>query len=112
MAQSAVDQSFTVHRCGSRRAGQPGTRVRFAHWTLSKDHLRFRKCGWAHIARFRARFDPGSQVIRGAKRMNVPRHSTDSTSSKRVYLFGGGKADGTAQMKELLGGKGANLAEM
>ncbi len=31
---------------------------------------------------------------------------------KRVYLFGGKKADGTAQMKNLLGGKGANLAEM
>jgi pyruvate, orthophosphate dikinase len=32
--------------------------------------------------------------------------------SKFVYFFGGGKADGKAQMKELLGGKGANLAEM
>src|SRR5262249_31687640 len=29
-----------------------------------------------------------------------------------VYAFGGGKADGRAEMKELLGGKGANLAEM
>jgi pyruvate,orthophosphate dikinase len=29
-----------------------------------------------------------------------------------VYSFGGGKADGRAEMKELLGGKGANLAEM
>src|SRR5436190_11968417 len=37
---------------------------------------------------------------------------TASTTRKRVYLFGGGKADGTAQMRELLGGKGANLAEM
>ncbi len=33
-------------------------------------------------------------------------------SDKRVYFFGGGKADGNAKMKELLGGKGANLAEM
>lgn len=31
---------------------------------------------------------------------------------RRVYLFGNGKADGKANMKELLGGKGANLAEM
>ncbi len=31
---------------------------------------------------------------------------------KMVYSFGGGKADGTAKMKNLLGGKGANLAEM
>ncbi|MCA9786007.1 MAG: pyruvate, phosphate dikinase, partial [Candidatus Cloacimonetes bacterium] len=32
--------------------------------------------------------------------------------SKNVYYFGDGKADGTAQMKNILGGKGANLAEM
>ncbi len=31
---------------------------------------------------------------------------------KYVYVFGGGKADGDRTMKELLGGKGANLAEM
>ena len=31
---------------------------------------------------------------------------------KYVYNFGGGKADGKADMKNLLGGKGANLAEM
>ena len=31
---------------------------------------------------------------------------------KRVYTFGNGKAEGNAQMRELLGGKGANLAEM
>ena len=31
---------------------------------------------------------------------------------KYVYLFGNGEADGTADMKNLLGGKGANLAEM
>ena len=31
---------------------------------------------------------------------------------KYVYFFGGKKADGKAGMKELLGGKGANLAEM
>ena len=32
--------------------------------------------------------------------------------TKYVYYFGGKKADGKAQMKALLGGKGANLAEM
>jgi pyruvate, orthophosphate dikinase len=31
---------------------------------------------------------------------------------KRIYLFGGGAAEGKAEMKNLLGGKGANLAEM
>ena len=33
-------------------------------------------------------------------------------SKKYVYSFGAGKADGKADMKLLLGGKGANLAEM
>ena len=33
-------------------------------------------------------------------------------AEKYVYYFGNGKADGKAEMKNLLGGKGANLAEM
>ena len=33
-------------------------------------------------------------------------------SQKRVYTFGNGKAEGNAKMREELGGKGANLAEM
>ena len=33
-------------------------------------------------------------------------------AKKQVYFFGNGKAEGSAKMKELLGGKGANLAEM
>jgi len=36
----------------------------------------------------------------------------DKKTPKYVYYFGGGKADGKAEMKGLLGGKGANLAEM
>jgi len=35
-----------------------------------------------------------------------------ATTKKYVYSFGGGKADGNESMKNLLGGKGANLAEM
>src|SRR5689334_18304436 len=33
-------------------------------------------------------------------------------SSKFVYFFGNGKADGNRNMKDLLGGKGSGLAEM
>src|SRR5512145_2127864 len=33
-------------------------------------------------------------------------------AKKLVYFFGNGKADGTGTMKDLLGGKGAGLAEM
>ena len=36
----------------------------------------------------------------------------NTTTTRWVYSFGGGSADGDAKMKNLLGGKGANLAEM
>ena len=39
----------------------------------------------------------------------MPEHNNQT---KNVYFFGGGSAEGKAEMKELLGGKGANLAEM
>ncbi len=38
--------------------------------------------------------------------------ATKTKTGKYVYFFGGGKADGNESMKNLLGGKGANLAEM
>src|SRR5215831_17138681 len=38
--------------------------------------------------------------------------ATNPKSAKYVYLFGNKKADGNGGMKPLLGGKGANLAEM
>ena len=34
------------------------------------------------------------------------------TQMKRIFTFGDGKAEGDASMRNLLGGKGANLAEM
>ncbi len=38
--------------------------------------------------------------------------ATKTNAGKYIYFFGGGKADGNESMKNLLGGKGANLAEM
>src|SRR3954465_9552661 len=38
--------------------------------------------------------------------------SAPAKSKRNVYYFGAGKADGDGSMKPLLGGKGANLAEM
>ena len=43
---------------------------------------------------------------------NTTQKSTSSKSLKYVYTWGAGKADGDGKMKALLGGKGANLAEM
>ncbi|HEX3356499.1 MAG TPA: pyruvate, phosphate dikinase [Tepidisphaeraceae bacterium] len=55
--------------------------------------------------------------LKTRNRMSV-KASTKNTNgrapkrTKMVYYFGGGKADGDGTMKPLLGGKGANLAEM
>src|SRR5215472_11663383 len=38
--------------------------------------------------------------------------SASPASSRRVYSFARGRADGTRDMRDVLGGKGANLAEM
>ena len=40
------------------------------------------------------------------------RGSKASRAGRCVYFFGAGRADGKAEMREVLGGKGANLAEM
>jgi pyruvate,orthophosphate dikinase len=42
----------------------------------------------------------------------VTRSIPSGKSVKRVYFFGNGKAEGNANMKDQLGGKGANLADM
>ncbi len=49
-----------------------------------------------------------------AKRSSAKASSSASSAkaTKYVYTWGAGKADGNGKMKELLGGKGANLAEM
>ena len=42
----------------------------------------------------------------------APSKASSRQSAKWVYCFGDGKAEGRAQMRNLLGGKGAGLAEM
>ncbi len=43
---------------------------------------------------------------------DVQEKSAKPSTTKYVYSFGGGKADGNGKMKDVLGGKGAGLAEM
>jgi len=42
----------------------------------------------------------------------VKKEGTTKSMKKYVYFFGNGKAEGNRGQKNLLGGKGANLAEM
>src|SRR6201990_2891072 len=47
--------------------------------------------------------------------MTLPETETKESkksTTKYVYSFGGGKAEGNGKMKDILGGKGAGLAEM
>jgi pyruvate,orthophosphate dikinase len=50
----------------------------------------------------------GATGVKGAKGAQ----GAPKKPSKYVYFFGGGKADGDRTMRDALGGKGANLAEM
>ncbi|MCP4005645.1 MAG: pyruvate, phosphate dikinase [bacterium] len=54
------------------------------------------------------------KAAKPSRRKSVTRAKTAraKTSSKRVYFFAKGRAEGKASMRNLLGGKGANLAEM
>jgi pyruvate,orthophosphate dikinase len=47
-----------------------------------------------------------------ARKTARTKSKTAGRAAKQVYFFGGGSAEGSAKMRELLGGKGANLAEM
>ncbi len=52
-----------------------------------------------------------AKVVKSVKKAS-PAKAAKVKTAKYVYPFGGSKAEGDASMKNLLGGKGANLAEM
>ncbi|TMG55189.1 MAG: pyruvate, phosphate dikinase [Chloroflexi bacterium] len=51
-------------------------------------------------------------VLRSATRKTATTRRAATARKKWVYLFANGKAEGNAKMRDLLGGKGAGLAEM
>jgi pyruvate,orthophosphate dikinase len=51
-------------------------------------------------------------MAKSVLKKSPPSRSPKRSRSRYVYFFGSGKADGNEGMKNLLGGKGANLAEM
>ncbi len=65
----------------------------------------------------RSKSKSSSKLSARAKASLKKTHASNGKTSKSatpryIYFFGDGKADGKAEMKNLLGGKGANLAEM
>ncbi len=55
---------------------------------------------------------PKRAAVAVATKRAAPKAEPTAIKGKWVYTFGGGKAEGASKMKNLLGGKGANLAEM
>jgi pyruvate,orthophosphate dikinase len=64
----------------------------------------------ARSTRLRRRASPA--LTSSGRASNAPKVWKKGIKPKYVYYFGDGHADGTGKMKPLLGGKGANLAEM
>jgi pyruvate, orthophosphate dikinase len=54
----------------------------------------------------------GAKSVLSATRADAAVKSKPTATQQWVYTFGDGKAEGEAKMRDLLGGKGANLAEM
>ena len=71
---------------------------------ISLFSLRFRALQSANLTSLMAKKTKSSRARSARKSKSKP--------AKHVYYFGDGKADGAGNMKPLLGGKGANLAEM
>ncbi len=55
---------------------------------------------------------PNGVRLKAANGVKTKAAGRAATAGRRIYFFGGGKAEGNKEMKNLLGGKGANLAEM
>src|SRR3982751_6987135 len=53
-----------------------------------------------------------AKKIKKSSAKSARKSSAKAGAGRRVYFFGNGKAEGGADMKDLLGGKGANLADM
>src|SRR5215471_5487180 len=64
------------------------------------------------VAKLKAKAKSGNGVKAKATNGVHAKAPAGGKAGKRIYFFGGGKAEGNKDMKNLLGGKGANLAEM
>src|SRR6267142_1351007 len=80
----------------------------------SKPSARPKAAAAAPSARKALKKAPAKPVANaGAKKAAVGKPAAEAVKSgKWVYTFGDGKAEGKAGLRDLLGGKGANLAEM
>src|SRR3979409_1931446 len=93
-------------------ASQEGTKIHEGHASCLREDRDWRQ----HLITTRDRRSLNSMAKGPTARRNMKKAtkapSPKLKSRKYVYFFGSGKADGNRDMKDLLGGKGAGLAEM
>ncbi len=81
--------------------------------SAAKSKSSARKAAAAPAARKALKKAPAKPVAKPARKAAVGKPASEAVKSgKWVYTFGDGKAEGKAGLRDLLGGKGANLAEM
>jgi len=81
--------------------------------SAAKSKSSARKAAAAPAARKALKKAPAKPVAKPAKKVAAGKPGAEAVKSgKWVYTFGDGKAEGKAGLRDLLGGKGANLAEM
>ena len=81
--------------------------------SAAKSKPSVRKAAAAPAARKALKKAPAKPLAKPAKKAPVRKPALEAVKSgKWVYTFGDGKAEGKAGLRDLLGGKGANLAEM
>ncbi|UPJ47436.1 pyruvate, phosphate dikinase [Bradyrhizobium sp. 200] len=81
--------------------------------SAAKSKSSARKVAAAPAARKALKKAPTKPVAKPAKKSAAGKPAAEAVKSgKWVYTFGDGKAEGKAGLRDLLGGKGANLAEM
>lgn len=64
------------------------------------------------LRKIRRRIPAKGDLVSTQSQVAKPSAGTSSSSTKFVYFFASGETEGSAKMKNTLGGKGANLAEM
>jgi pyruvate, orthophosphate dikinase len=81
--------------------------------SAAKSKSSARKAAAAPAARKALKKAPAKPVAKPAKKVAAAKPAAEAVKSgKWVFTFGDGKAEGKAGLRDLLGGKGANLAEM
>ena len=95
-----------------RVAKKKVAKKRVAKKRVAKKRVAKKRVAKKKVAKKRAAKKKVAKKKAAAKNSSLRPTTRSTRPVRRVFSFGGGRADGSAAMRDLLGGKGANLAEM